>query len=266
MTITAPPTARPRRGLATPRTIAALVLREMATSYGRSPGGYLWAVLEPVAGIALLTVVFSAVLRNPGLGRDFALYYATGMLPFMAFMAVSAKVAQALNFSRQLLAYPAVTWLDAVLARFLLTALTEFMVAFLVLAGILTAFDTRVIPDWPLVLRAMLEAALLGLGVGAVNCHLMTRWPLWQRVWGVLMRPMFILSGIFFLYETVPPAFQGIMWFNPLLQIISLARRGFYAGYEAAWVSEAYVLGLAGLLLLSGLLLLRRSGRDLLLL
>jgi capsular polysaccharide transport system permease protein len=33
------------------RTIVALIMREMATSYGRSPGGYIWAIAEPVAGI-----------------------------------------------------------------------------------------------------------------------------------------------------------------------------------------------------------------------
>lgn len=266
----APPPARPprhprrQRRFATLRAVTALILREMATTYGRSPGGYLWAVLEPVGGIALLTLAFSAVLHTPGLGRNFALYYASGMLPFMAFTAISNKVARALSFSRQLLAYPAVTWLDALLARFLLTALTEFMVAFLVIAGILLAFDTRVIPDWPLVLRAMALAAALGLGVGVLNCHLMTRWPLWQQVWSVLMRPMFLVSGVFFLYETVPEPFRALLWFNPLLHVTGLMRRGFYAGYEAGYVSETYVLALSGLLLLAGLMLLRRSSRFLL--
>ena len=41
-----------------PRTIVALVLREMATTHGRSPGGYVWAVLEPVAALIVMTVVF----------------------------------------------------------------------------------------------------------------------------------------------------------------------------------------------------------------
>ena len=36
------------RRFASFRAIGALILREMATSYGRSPGGYIWAILEPV--------------------------------------------------------------------------------------------------------------------------------------------------------------------------------------------------------------------------
>ena len=47
------------------RTVLALMLREMATTYGRSAGGYLWAILDPVLGIALLSVLFSLALRHP---------------------------------------------------------------------------------------------------------------------------------------------------------------------------------------------------------
>lgn len=258
------PPAVPGRRLAGLRTIAALILREMATTYGRSPGGYLWSVLEPVAGIALLTFAFSAFIRSPGLGVSFPLFYATGMMPFMAYLSVSVRVSQALTFSRPLLTYPVVTCLDAVLARFLLAALTEFMVAFIVFAGILAVFDARVIPDYPLILEAMALALFLGLGVGTMNCWLMTRFQIWQRVWAVLTRPLFLVSGIFFLFETVPEAIRNLLWFNPLVHVIGLMRRGFYTGYEALWLSRLYVLGVAGVLFAVGIMLLRRDWRYLL--
>ena len=67
------------------RAIGALVLREMATTFGRSPGGWLWAVAEPVAVIALLSFAFSLAFRSPSLGTSFPLFYATGYLPFLLF-------------------------------------------------------------------------------------------------------------------------------------------------------------------------------------
>ncbi len=103
--------------LATPRAIGALILREISTTYGRSPGGYIWAVLEPAAGIALLTLVFSIGFRTPPLGASFALYYAAGILPLMMFTELSGKLAQTIQFSRALLVYPRVTFLDALIAR-----------------------------------------------------------------------------------------------------------------------------------------------------
>ena len=68
------------------RTVLALMLREMSTTYGRSPGGYLWAILEPAGGIAMMSVAFGLVLRSPSLGTNFPIFYATGYLPFMMYM------------------------------------------------------------------------------------------------------------------------------------------------------------------------------------
>lgn len=94
------------RSVATPRTIVALMLREMVTTYGRSPGGYIWAIVEPVAAIALLSFVFSIAFRSPPLGDNFPLFYASAYLPFMLFLDVNNKLATAIKFSRPLLAYP----------------------------------------------------------------------------------------------------------------------------------------------------------------
>ena len=46
------------------RTVVALMLREIATTYGRSPGGYVWALADPILGIALLTLVFQHAMGN----------------------------------------------------------------------------------------------------------------------------------------------------------------------------------------------------------
>ena len=53
------------RRFATPRTILALMLREMSARYGRSPGGYLWALLEPLGAILIL----SSGMWRSGFGR-----------------------------------------------------------------------------------------------------------------------------------------------------------------------------------------------------
>ena len=253
-----------RRSFASLRAISALMLREMATSYGRSPGGYIWAVLEPVAGIALLSIVFAAVFRSPPLGINFPTFYATGMLPFILFNDVHNKVAQSLLFSRQLLAYPTVTFLDAITARFLLNAMTQIMVAYLVLTGCLLAFETRTNPNFPVIVEGFALIALLSLGVGTLNCYLFTRFDVMQRAWSILMRPMFLISGIFFLFESMPLTYQNIVWWNPLVHVIGLVRRGFYSNYDASYVSETYVILVSLSCIALGLVLLRRHHRDLL--
>lgn len=253
-----------KRRFASLRTITALMLREMATTNGRTPGGYLWAVLEPVAGIALLSAIFSVAFRNPALGTNFPLFFATGMIPFVLFSTVSAKLAQAINFSKPLLAYPSVTFLDAILARFILNTLTEIMVAYIVFTGILLIFETRVIIDIPTIAMSLVLAAALSLGVGTLNCFLFTRFPIWQQAWSILMRPMFIISGVFLLYDHLPRLVQEWLWYNPLIHVVGLARRGFYITYDAPYVSVGYVLGFSAVCFVLGLVLLRRYQHALL--
>jgi capsular polysaccharide transport system permease protein len=253
-----------RRRFSNTRTISALMLREMATTFGRSPGGYLWAVLEPVAGVAVLTAVFSFAFRSPPLGSNFQLFYATGIIPLGLYSAVSSRVANALTFSRPLMAYPSVTFIDAILARFLLNMLTQIMVAYLVFAGIVVLYDTKVILNLPAIAGALALAGVLSLGIGTLNCFLFTRFPLWAQIWGVLMRPIFLISCIFMTFDSLPVWARDILWYNPIVHLVGLMRHGFYFTYHASYVSVGYVLGISAICLTFGLLLLRKHQYSLL--
>ena len=251
-----------QRNFPTARAIMALVLREMSTTYGRSPGGYVWAILEPVAGVAILTAIFSVGFRNPPIGTNFPLFYATGMVPFVAYMGVSAKVSQSINYSRQLLAYPSITYVDAVLARFLLNALTSVLVGYIIFSGILFIFGVRSALALDRIALAYAMAGALALGVGTMNSVLISMFPVWQQVWSILNRPLFIISGVFFLFDTIPQPYRDYLWYNPLIHVIGYMRSAFYGGYEANYVSPLYVFGLSLVLLVLGLVFLRRYHRD----
>lgn len=256
--------ARPKRSFASSRVIVALMLREMATTYGRSPLGYLWAVLEPVAGIAVLTAVFAAFVRSPPLGTNFAVFYATGMVPFMLYSDISVKLLQALGFSRNLLVYPSVTYVDALFARFLLNILTQLLVAYIVLTGVLLIFDTRTVLDLPAIGLSLLMAASFAFGVGTVNCFLAGVMPSYQRIWAVVNRPLFLISCVFFLWETIPLPYRDWLWYNPLVHIVAQMRKGFYPYYEANYVSVPYVFGVSLFLWVLGLVFLGRFSRFIL--
>lgn len=258
-----PVRSSPRR-FASIRTILALVLREMSTRYGRTPGGYLWNVLEPMAAILFLSLGFSLLIRNPPLGSSFLLFYATGYVPFDLYMTISRTSQNAVSYSRPLLRYPAVTWLDAVLARFLLNGLTGVLTACLLLGGIMIAIDYTTVLDMPAILEAISLALVLALGVGTLNCVLIGIFPLWEIIWNILNRPMFLASGIFFLYEDLPPGAQDILWFNPLMHITALMRTGFYPTYHPEFISHLYVTLVAMTLLALGLVLMGRFHRDIL--
>jgi capsular polysaccharide transport system permease protein len=257
------PAARPSRRWRLARSVAALVMREMATTYGRSPGGYLWAVLEPVAALAVLSVVFALVLRAPSLGNSFPLFYASAYLPFMLFNDMANRMATAIRFSRPLLSYPAVSFVDSLLARLLLALLTHLLVGAIILTGILTLMDTHALLNLPRLLGGVALAVAMGIGVGAVNCYLMTAFPVWERAWQILTRPLFLISGVIYIYEDLPRMAQAVLWWNPLLHVTGITRTGVYSTYEAQYASVLFVAVVATVTLALGMLLLYRFNRDL---
>ena len=253
------PTARRWRRL---RVIIALVMREMSTQYGKSPGGYIWAILEPLGAIIILSVGFSLVMRSPSLGNSFILFYATGYLPYDLFNKVSNRLMPALRQSKNLLAYPTVKWVDVLAGRFILVVLTMGLVAYLLLAGILIFQDTGSIVSYGPVLLAFLLAALLGAGAGMVNSVISGFLPVWISIWTIFTRPLFLASGILLIYENLPTVAQNILYFNPLMHITGLARTGFFPNYRPQYISIIYVLVWIFILLAFGLLLLRRYHRE----
>ena len=155
------------------------------------------------------------MLRSPPLGTSFILFYATGTIPFRLYGAMANQVAGAINANRGLLAYPVVNPLDAVFAQFA-PRLHDRLPG----RGRRSSPASRCSPTptssstSPPAAAAFVLAALLGLGVGTVNCVLFGFFPTWKNVWSVLSRPLFLLSGVLYLYDSVPTALPG----DPLVE------------------------------------------------
>ncbi len=257
------PAAQPRR-FKTWRTIGALLLREMQTSYGRSPGGYAWALLEPIGGIMLLTAILSIGfrIREPSLGTNFPLFLATGLLMLTMFLAISGRVAGSINRNKALLFYPGVRYTDTLIAGFILTMLTQILVIYIVLVGIHMLYGLRSILDLGAIFSSVFFTALLGLGIGTLNCFLFNIFPLWGNIWAVLTRPLFLLSCVMFTFEDIPRQYQDYAWWNPIVHLVGLMRRGFYPSYDAAYASPLYIGVVSMVSLTLGLLFLNRFHRT----
>lgn len=255
-----PPQRPGRNGPSWPhmRAISALILREMGSSYGRNPGGYIWAVVEPLGMILFLSVGFSLMLRSPSLGNSFVLYYASGYLPFILFQKSARVVMNALRFSSNLLTYPTVTWIDAITARFVLCVLTETLVSYLLLGGILMVVDMTVIIDFTPIILAYTISALMGLGFGLINCVISAFVPIYTTVWNILTRPLMLASGVIVMHESLPSSMKVVSWYNPLTHITATARSGIYVNYEPHFTNLGYPIAIGLITTAFGLLLMRR--------
>lgn len=212
----------------------------------------------------MLSLAFSMVVHKPSLGTNFMLFYATGYLPFSFFGGTSSKIEGALKYSRALLAYASVTWIDAILARFILNTITAMAVFSIVITSIMLLIETRTVLDMINVINGVAICILIGLGVGLCNSVIEGFWPVWAQIWSIATRPLFLASGVIFLYEDIPAFAQNILWWNPLIHGTALTRAGFYPTYQASFTSLIYCYGVALILIALGLIFMRTTYKTVL--
>ena len=250
------------RRFRTLRVIAALILRETGSRDTTSSLGFLWTFIEPIATTIVLTFVFSLMTRQPRLGTSYALFYITGVGAYQMYVSTYAKVSGSIKFSRNLLGFPSVTVLDAMLARFLLNSFINLTIFICLVSGIIAYYHLRELPDIPLVLLSLSMAAALGLGIGSLNAVLFLASPTYESIWGILTRPLMVMSGVIFLITDLPTQMFNYLWWNPLVHVTGLMRAAFYPTYDASYVSVGYPFLIAGITFVLGLVGLHRYVFD----
>ncbi len=239
------------------RNIGALLLREQKTRFGRSRIGYVWAVVEPLAHIAVMSLVYWAVNRQAPVGASVIMFFATGVLPFFLFHKTALHLGAAVRGSQKVLRMPFVAPMDMVVARAILEAVTWVAVV-CVLFTTLLALGLADMPDAPEVsLLAALVTLGLGFGVGLINATAMTLWTSWVRVYTTLTRPLYIFSAIFFSIDQVPSTLQYWLSWNPVMHAVQWFRTGFRADYETSVLDEKYLIAWVIGTILVGLCMMR---------
>ncbi len=235
------------------RVIWALILRETRSTFGTSAIGYLWAILTPALGISLLVFIFSLASRQPPFGYSLALFFATGFLPFEFYRKLANSLMTVIDANKALLVYPIVYPLSAIIARYTLITITYVIIMFS-FCCVIIFMGLADFPSFPMKLAfAFISVSLLGLGVGLVNSSLVNLWPSWRHIWAITQRPMFFISGLFFIPSKLPEYALDVLKWNPVLHCIEFIRSAYYPNYESRVLDVTYLLTTSFLLIIVGL-------------
>ncbi|NRB41803.1 MAG: ABC transporter permease, partial [Pseudomonadales bacterium] len=113
--------------------IKALLGRELKTRFGGFKLGYAWVLMEPLAQILVLVVVFSAISRAGFQGVDFALFFAAAILPFNLFSTIFSGGSNAVQANQGLFTYRQVKPFDAFFTRLILEVAITIVTFFVLL-------------------------------------------------------------------------------------------------------------------------------------
>lgn len=244
------------------RVVSALTLRETRMTFGTSHAGYLWAIVQPLVSISFLVSLFYLIGRQSPYGTSLALFFSTAILTLECYNKLSVSLMRAFTSNKSLLTYPMIKETDTLFARLLLIACTFIVIDVVFYTGLIL-FNLATLPAHPeKIVMAFLATCALGFGVGTINAIMYQRNQAWQHFEKTLARPLFFLSGVFYIPSLMPPEAVAVLRWNPILHLVEWTREGYYANYQSEVLDISYPLSVATVLVMVGLFWERISRKQ----
>lgn len=229
-----------------------LAKRDILARYRGSAGGLAWALLAPLAMVAVYALVFQGVFRarwtgsapNAG-GLDYALRLFAGLIVFTAVADVAARATRLMQDNANLVkrvVFP----LELLAVALVMQVAVHTGLQMAVLAMLLVVIGDGpawtwlwLLAAWPWIIALQLA---LAIGLAALGCYLRDL----QHIVPLVTSGLLFLSPVFYSTAAAPEPLRVLLQLNPLSAPIELVR--------AAWFGDAFAWGpalwpLAGVLL-----------------
>ena len=235
-----------------------LTLRELRSKYKRSFLGWVWSTINPLANMAVYTVVFTVFFRihqekgHPSGLNVYALSLLCGLLPWNYFqgsvvgsigsLIANSSLIKKTYFPRELL--PAAT-----VGANLVSHLIEMG---LLLVALLAFGDYRALEYLPFVLLLTALMALFALGLGLMLSALNVLFRDIEHFMSIVFLVWMYLTPIIYPITLVPGKYQTLIKLNPMTDAVLSYRAVLYdgrfpgaieLGYFAACALIAFFVG-----------------------
>jgi len=232
-----------------------LTVKEFKLRYRNSVLGFFWSLLNPLAMMVILTLVFSTLLRA-GI-ENFPVFVLTALLPWR-FFSISTSMSLSSIIGNQ----PLVTkiyfprWLLVLSSNLanLIGSSLEFaaLLPLLIFLGMKITYLALLLP-----LILVLEFILI-IGVSLILAPLNVYYRDVNEIWGITLQAGFFLCPIIYSISLIPERYTLAYSLNPMTRIIEAIRKILY--YNTLPALDDVIIALASglLLLLIGYLVFRR--------
>jgi lipopolysaccharide transport system permease protein len=236
-----------------------LALRNIKIRYKQTLLGVAWAVLQPLAGVAIFTIVLGRLANIPSEGIPYPVFVFAGLALWMYFSNAASAAAESLVQYRDLVTKVYFPRLLAPLAAILpglidlgisLLAVGVFMVVFGVVPSAAIAF----VPFW------ILAAVLITFGVALWLSALNARYRDVRNALSFLLQIWLFATPVVYPSSLVHGGWHFLLAMNPIAGLVEVFRWSLIGTpAPGAWVLVSFAVGL--LILLSGLIYFARVQR-----
>jgi len=241
----------PSELLAYRELIAFLALRDLTVRYKQAVFGVAWAVVQPLAGALILTVVFRLVARVPSDGIPYLVFAFLSFAAWSYFSNSLSAATDSLVGNAGLVTKVYFPRLVAPLAA-VLPGLVDLSVALIAtgalmaVLGVTPGLALLTLPLW------IVLSCLVALGIGLIFATLNVKYRDAHHAYGLLVQVLFFASPVAYPSTLIEGPWRYLYYLNPMAGVLDGFRWSVLAGPGCP--PEALLsLLTGGLLLASGL-------------
>ena len=201
-----------------------LTLHRIRVRYKQSLLGPAWAILQPLATMGVLTVVFSYIARMPTGQMPYALFALAGIVPWICFSNAVMTGTQSLVSHAQLVTrvyFPR----EIVPLTYVCAAVVDCAITAVLLLLLMAYYGIAPGPSAWLALPILLLLVALVTGVALAAAATNVRFRDIGVAMPIVLQLLFFANPIAYSLGTVPEAFLDLYMLNPLVGIIENFRR-----------------------------------------
>ncbi len=235
--------------------IWALALKELRVRYKRSVLGFVWALLNPLLMMLVLTVVFGSLLRISL--PHYSIFLLSMLLPWTFFSQTLAYSVEAVVANGELLKKVRVAEVVFPVAA-LVSNIINFLLSIVPLLLLIVVMRFPLHWTWVYLPVPMLGLFLFTLGAAFFFASANVFYRDVSHVIQIVLQLWFYLSPVVYSLDMVPAHYRFLFRLNPLLYVLNGFRLSIYYGLLPSEASMAASLGFGIIALVLGLAIFRR--------
>ncbi len=202
----------------------AWTFRTIRSRYQQSILGGLWAILQPIATVAIFTVIFTLFIPVNTGGIPYAVFSFTAMVPWTFFSTSISDMVESLVGNMNLVTkiyFPReVLPIAVLLARFL-----DFGIAFLVLLILMIAYRIPIFTlSWLYLPLILLVQVALTVGLGLAGASLNVFFRDIKHLFTLILQLWFYATPIIYPSTLVPARLRSFYYLNPMAGVMEAYR------------------------------------------
>jgi capsular polysaccharide transport system permease protein len=236
--------------------IWALILRELATRYGRDNIGFIWLFGEPLLFFGFVLTMWSIIKPPYEHGIRLAPFLMTGYIPILMMRHMIGHTLMCVRANAGLLYHRRITIQHLFFSRLAL----EFIgvtLAFFVVFVVLAVYGVVPIPEnVGLVYAGWFLLGWVTFGISLIIGALSELVEMMEKLVSALTYILVPISGMFFMAAWIPDQYRPVALLVPFLNCIEMIRGGFFGDFVTTYYSVAYVVAWGACTTFLGLILL----------